>query len=114
MTRSCYSTSLLSTLGVLLLLLSVMLVPSNRALGDNGVSGSLVTCPGDSKCNNNCVLNGMNTCCDPANAGDCSPNVNCTLCRCNPTLGCASACLCYEVIVGGRAECHCGDRNPPP
>jgi hypothetical protein len=84
---------LCSSLGVALLVTSLVLVPENRVLGEFVAQEK---CPGD-VCNNTCKTN------------DCFDNRGCygSNCQCNKSG--VEGCQHCECKVG-RTECYCGDK----
>jgi len=87
---------LLSSLGLALIVCSVLLVPSGAALGSElTLPPTLAVCPGNS-CNKTCI------------SFDCFDQRGCTgtLCSCNN--GGLNCNLC-ECKLGG-SECYCGNR----
>jgi len=88
---------LLNSMGVALLVVSAILVPTSSLLADGG--GPPAACAGNGACNNGCKLGSTGGACDPSTG-----NGGCTkLGTCN--------CSCYVCIYQGQGwlcNCQCG------
>jgi hypothetical protein len=98
MNRTCEWALRLGSLGVVLLLISILLVPQSRALA--GETGAV--CEGDATCNNNqaCFIL----------AGDCPNPPTCsaggvTYCHCVTDAANCKDCKCQRSSVDG--QCYC-------
>ncbi len=83
----------LCSLGVALLVLSVLLVPTSRALADDGGSGTLVEIC-DKTCNNGCTYNGVGCSHQVGNQG------------CNALPNCSVYCAC-KLCLNSQIPCGC-------
>jgi hypothetical protein len=98
---------LLNSMGIALLALSVVLVPTSALLADSGDNGPLAPagCLANNGCGNGCTLNGTGDACLPASGtGGCTGG-GCTMCNCRGCLFFGQQWFCNCQCQGAKGTC---------